>query len=480
MIKSLPHYILFLAISLWVVGLPLSSQAQRQMSEVTSLYTRLEKGVVSVVTAGHGSGFLVDKEGIIITNNHVVNDAGKEMMIRFGEGKVVTGKVVYQERQSDLAIVLVNLENIKDYTVLEMFTPPHQEPLVYPGEKIFAIGSPISWKTLEKTLTDGIASKLTDVFIMHNVNINPGNSGGPLFNFDGQVIGVNTFIRQRQSGPGVSGSMSILLAKPMVEAVKAKLKSGELVKPSPELLPDYPTDIYPLKEIFGTNAASLAEHPETFKLSGGEFEVIITTPVSGYKQKLLAEEKLLAARKKRATKRNYALSDDEYASKNETLFEVYSLEERTPIVKVIAIPKTKLTTSSKVNIGLSFLLEAATGVPAPVNTKREYKADFEKITLVDASGKEVCKPVLKGKQPSETLNQLLFTDGSTTTIIDKTYVGIYEYMPECFSHVRSGLGFRVTPEGESKPSFVSLPMKTQRAILQDFKPYWQYKHIPLP
>jgi hypothetical protein len=437
----------------------------------------LEKGVLSVISVGHGSGFLVDEAGIVITNNHVVNDAGKELMIRFGPGKVVMGKVVLQDRGSDLAVVLVNLKNLSGYTVLALYEPKEGEQIAYPGEKLFAIGSPISWRVLEKTLTEGIASKVLEDVIRHDVAINPGNSGGPLFNFDGKVIGVNTFIEQRDAGAGIAGSVSILKARPLIASVKQKLLAGELKPPSPELMPDYPSDFYPVSTLLRFDPSALPSRVLPYRHTGSDFEIFITTPVIGYKQQLIEERKQLQARAKRGTKKGFQVTDDEYASKNHAAYED-SLPELAPTIKITVVPKTKLTTGSKVAIGLA-VLAAAGGVPVPVHTKREFKSDFSSLELVDNSGQIVCLPLIKGIRPYEALDRVIVDAmGSTTSMRDKTYFGQYEYDPTCFAN-KPSLAFRITAQGEkSTPSLIPVSATTQTSVVNDFKPYWEFKKKP--
>lgn len=479
-----PHFFIpLMCVLLIVVGhliVPWSAMAQREMSELSKLYNALSPGVVSVISTGHGSGFLVDKEGIIITNNHVVNDAGKEMIIRFGAGKVVIGKVVLQDRRSDLAVVLVNLAQIQDYTVLKMYHSDTQTPLVYPGEKIFAIGSPLNWHVLEKTLTDGIASKVQEGFIMSNVNINPGNSGGPLFNFDGDVIGVNTFFIPGQGGPGVSGSMSIELAKPLVTQVKTQLSSGELTLPSAALLPDYPTDVYPIADMMREVPHLLPAHVDPYAQSGKDFEAIFSTPPLGYKQQLAIEKITLENRADRVKKGGYRMREDEYESKNRSFSDDILDDKLSPTVKVTVMPKQELKASSKFLVGLSVVASAFAGQILPVDVESQFKADLDKVMLVNQKGTEVCKPLLKGKVAITSANQSLFWGIiRSVSLLDKTYTGMYEYDPACFVQ-EPLLALKVIPEGTKEPSLIPISLKTQRAIFQDFKPYWTYRKLPIP
>jgi serine protease Do len=154
-----------------------------------------------------GSGFIINKNGTIITNNHVINNA-EDIVVRVGE-KEYEAKVLGADPYSDLAVLKIDA-NIK-------FTPVKfgNSDKARVGDWVVAIGNPFG---LGGTVTSGIISarnrdiNLTryDDFIQTDASINQGNSGGPLFNLDGDVIGINTAI----IAPGQSGSIGIGFAIP--------------------------------------------------------------------------------------------------------------------------------------------------------------------------------------------------------------------------------------------------------------------------
>ena len=143
-----------------------------------------------------GSGFLIDKQGHIVTNNHVVEDA-KEIQVTFTDGSTVIANVVGKDLDADIAVIKVERlpEGIKPL-------PFGNSKKVQVGQRAIAIGNPFG---LDSTLTTGVISargrlyptrqagqggvfSLGDVF-QTDAAINPGNSGGPLFNSSGEVIG---------------------------------------------------------------------------------------------------------------------------------------------------------------------------------------------------------------------------------------------------------------------------------------------------
>jgi serine protease Do len=154
-----------------------------------------------------GSGFIVDKEGTVITNNHVINNA-EDIVVRVGE-KEYKAKIVGADPYMDIAVLKIESKDI--------FTPVKfgDSDRARVGDWVMAIGNPFG---LGGTVTAGIISarnrdiNLTryDDFIQTDASINQGNSGGPLFNMDGDVVGINTAI----IAPNQSGSIGIGFAIP--------------------------------------------------------------------------------------------------------------------------------------------------------------------------------------------------------------------------------------------------------------------------
>jgi S1-C subfamily serine protease len=153
---------------------------------------------------GQGSGFIIDREGIILTNAHVVNQADKVTVI-LKDGRSLEGKVRGVDPVTDLAVVKIT--GAKNLPIAEL----GNSDLVKVGDWAIAVGNPFG---LDNTVTLGIVSTLKRSsaavgmsdkrldFIQTDAAINPGNSGGPLLNAQGQVIGINTAIRADATGIG--------------------------------------------------------------------------------------------------------------------------------------------------------------------------------------------------------------------------------------------------------------------------------------
>ena len=158
---------------------------------------------------GVGSGFIMSKEGYILTNNHVVEDAD-QIKVKLAGGKEFDGKIVGRDPKTDLA--LVKIAGDSDLQPLKLGNSDDLKV----GNWVVAVGSPFG---LEQTVTAGIVSAKGrvigsgpyDNFIQTDASINPGNSGGPLINLQGEVVGINTAIIA--SGQGIGFAIPINMAK---------------------------------------------------------------------------------------------------------------------------------------------------------------------------------------------------------------------------------------------------------------------------
>ena len=170
-----------------------------------------------------GSGFIMDKEGYIVTNDHVIEDAD-QIKVRLSNEKEFDAELVGRDPKTDLA--LIRIAPSADLTPLAMGDSDALEV----GNWVVAIGSPFG---LEQTVTAGIVSAKGrtigagpyDDFIQTDASINPGNSGGPLLDLQGRVIGINTAIVA--SGQGIGFAIPINMAKGIIRQLK---NEGEVTR----------------------------------------------------------------------------------------------------------------------------------------------------------------------------------------------------------------------------------------------------------
>jgi serine protease Do len=173
-----------------------------------------------------GSGFIVSRDGYIITNNHVVGEADL-VLVTIGDNEPVRAQVVGTDPATDLAVIRVRGRN--DLPVLPFGDSDRLEV----GDWVIAIGQPFG---LSHTTTSGIVSALGrsnidltryEDFIQTDAAINPGNSGGPLVNLDGQVVGVNTAILGPHGNIGIGFAIPINLVKNVYEQIR---KNGKVIR----------------------------------------------------------------------------------------------------------------------------------------------------------------------------------------------------------------------------------------------------------
>lgn len=173
-------------------------------------------------TAASGSGFILSADGYIVTNHHVVAGA-KEVKVRLTDKRELLAKVIGSDERTDIALLKVEAANLPTLKI-------GSAQKLQVGEWVLAIGSPFGF---DHSATAGIVSAKgrslpTDnyvSFIQTDVAINPGNSGGPLFNLDGEVIGINSQIYSRSGGfMGVSFAIPIETAMEVVKQLQAKGK----------------------------------------------------------------------------------------------------------------------------------------------------------------------------------------------------------------------------------------------------------------
>ena len=172
-----------------------------------------------VPSASLGSGFIISNDGYILTNAHVV-DGANVVTVKLTDKREFRAKVVGTDKQSDVAVLKISASNLPTVKIGD----PNQSKV---GQWVVAIGSPYGF---DNTVTSGIISAKArslpnenyTPFIQTDVPVNPGNSGGPLFNLQGQVIGINSMIYS-QTG----GFQGLSFAIPIDEAIRVK---DELVK----------------------------------------------------------------------------------------------------------------------------------------------------------------------------------------------------------------------------------------------------------
>lgn len=166
-----------------------------------------------------GSGFIISHDGYVLTNTHVVSGAD-EVIVKLKDQREFKAKIIGTDKRTDVALIKIDATGLPSASI-------GNPSSLKVGQWVAAIGSPFG---LENTMTQGIVSAIGRAlpqenfvpFIQTDVAINPGNSGGPLYNLDGQVVGINSQIYSRSGGSvGLSFSIPIDVAMNITEQLKS-------------------------------------------------------------------------------------------------------------------------------------------------------------------------------------------------------------------------------------------------------------------
>jgi 2-alkenal reductase len=226
-----------------------TSMSQASIVPAEDVVAKVSPAVVTVVNeqrfqtgaetqlqpVGSGTGFVIDGDGHIVTNWHVVN-GGEQFLVIFADGSKQNAKLVGSDEVSDIAVVQVSGKVPAPLTFGDSST-------LKPGEPVLAIGSPLG--AFSNTVTEGIVSatgrnfpyqsggpQVYDNLVQHDAAINPGNSGGPLLDLQGNVVGVNTLgIPTDDQGQPVQGLFFAIPSNTVQTIVEKLIKDGKVVYP---------------------------------------------------------------------------------------------------------------------------------------------------------------------------------------------------------------------------------------------------------
>jgi 2-alkenal reductase len=200
---------------------------------VTVVNEQTVQGVTSVMTpVGSGTGFIIDDDGHVVTNWHVVN-GGQQFQVIFANGERRDATLIGSDELSDLAVVKVD-------GGVPGTVPLGDSDALKPGQPVLAIGSPLG--SFTNTVTQGIVSATNRDFpdpsggnytnlIQHDAAINPGNSGGPLFNMSGEVVGVNTLGIPEENGQPVQGLFFAIPSNTVKRISEILMTEGKVTYP---------------------------------------------------------------------------------------------------------------------------------------------------------------------------------------------------------------------------------------------------------
>ena len=455
-----PLYIMKVKILILVVSLILVSivcgqvSAARKVSEEAVIFREIRDAVFTIYgDRGHGSGFLIDKVGLILTNSHVIA-ASSRISVQLNPNTRVPATLLAEDKQKDIAVLRVAPEIVKELPILKIADRPAAD-LAFEGERVIAIGSPLNQIRI---LTSGIVSKVEERAIISDVNINPGNSGGPLINMDSEVIAINTFGDISPVTAGVAGGILISLVMPLLDQARLKLDEEP---PPPTLLPVVPEDPFPIEGLKWT--AERCGKTSNYTLKAPGFDIQILTPSRRYFLTKISTGPLTEKRRSREAAAGVPQSEM-YDPLGDLLKEWAEYAgEYSPLVQIHVVPATGQTSGS---VLLNLLGAAAAGYSGTYyqgSYTYEFKSDLQDLELMD--GDNVVPEVLRGmRMMRHSISE------RSVRMKDIAQRGVFMFLPEVFKSPN----LRLKILDLKKPGqIINVPISQacREQILADFEPY---------
>lgn len=403
-----------------------------QVDSLAEHFRDLKSSTVTVWQQdGHGTGFLVDRSGLIVTNQHVV-DGHTYLAVQFDNQRKVAAEVLAEDKQKDVAVLRVNLANVSDVAIAPI---AQGSGALLEGERVFTIGNPLD---KEKVLTTGVVSKVDQDSIISDISISVGNSGGALFNSSGNVVGITTWRQGHGSSSGLSGIVPIAEAADLLAVARSKAAG---TPPSARLLPVAPPIKYPIDALRAIGNKPWAKDIYSFKL--GDVDVEIITPVTRYQVVMERAARAQKERDKRAKKAGAPPEEEHQPTDYETKFD--------SVVMINVDPTLKQ----------DFWKSMATRNQVVMH----FKSDFLKMRLL--CGETEIEPILPGRFPL-TLN----TQSGAVRVDDSSFVGHYTYPPDAIAPTCKQVSVEVYLSKEpDKPLVKVLDPNAVTQIWADFDPF---------
>lgn len=414
--------------------------------DAAALYERFRGGVFKIVNdGGHGTGFLVHEDGLIVTNHHLIAGA-TYLAAKLDDRQKYQVVVVADDASHDVAVLRIHPDTVRGRPVLPFADDSPTRACVAVGDTVVAIGNPLSTDTI---LTKGVVSQVLADAMYSDVSINPGNSGGPLLDRHARVVGINTFGFGADRGPGLSGIIRIHVARGALDSALEAIKGKE--PPSPRPLPVESTFRFSPESV-KSMALARKRTMKDYHLEAGKIDVQVFTPVLIASDLLRGEQEAAEAHRKRRGGKE----DEIGAGGGEVGQRVYNWQKNEdnfrPVVAVRAYPEVKLSAGSAFLMGL-----VGTG------GKLRFKTDFDRMEL--RRGDQIVEPIHPGR-----IKEVVNVEGNVASMKDIGYWGLYEYPPEAFLS-GAAITLRIWEQGVAEPHVLPLPEDLLSRVRDDYRPY---------
>jgi S1-C subfamily serine protease len=394
---------------------------------------------------GHGTAFLVDPKGLLLTNQHVVAGS-RYFTAAFDDEHRLEAKLLVADSNEDVAVLAVNLEQLPGLPVTTLADDSEEHPAAQEGDDVYAIGSPLHQ---QKIITSGIISKIEAGAWITDVMIDHGNSGGPMFDTKRRVIGINTF----GEGRGVSGTIRIYKARPIIEQARARLSETAGAMPSAAFRPAFPKAHYPAEEM--KRMVLLQDFDlEKYHVDGDRFHVYVLTPPA----QCYAEHKTeILAAKGRKKRRKDSAAQDTYDPTADIKDWAQYVGEYRATVQIVVEPKIKATAGSAF----------ASGFAGSRVLHYRYQGDVDTLRL-RLNALQVA-PIVFGREPIGGEMK-----GPGGHMEDVAYLGYAEFTPDTFDPAagrNGGLVVEIVDESRNgEVTKVTIPQDLVQRVWNDFAP----------
>lgn len=437
----------FFLIAILCLLLSASLNTVKAYESASEIFNLVKNSIVEISSFDKTTGTLISDDGLILTNNKGIKDSDY-LKIRLLSGEELEAKVLVQDRKKDLALLWINTSGIKNFQVAKF---SNEDPLVLIGEELIAFAAP---ERREKTpiITKGIVSRYKDGLINHDAGLSATGYGGPIFNYDAEIVGINVKSDSLQASvAGLRGGVLVsavdikdidLLIKEAKSLMKTSSKPKIYKKIS--TLPDYPVD----KVDFG----DLDKAPRAYKylffntdnfVKSADYKILFNDPVIAYREMLIKDKEKMKRREKKAEKKGFTTSKDEYDSENLSFFDFEELKEA-----VI-----------EVNFWPNIVIYRTTYGSNQVLPKR-YIKNFD---ITDKEGNTICQPLSRIRQD--------ITDLFSIDLKDRVFAAKNKYDPRCF-YKEEQFYISAEYEGEEKILKRKIPYNIRKYLVDDFEQYW--------
>ena len=250
--------------------------------DLAEIFKRLQSSVVTVWSEfGHGTGFIIDEAGLILTTQHVVGPS-VYIAVQFDATHKIPATLVAASAEKNIAVLWANLVGLPGATVAPVFGTTSAAMSAVEGAGVLSIGSPINQR---KVMTIGTVRKVEARTIITDINLNRENSGGPLINTAGEVIGITTFPDADNVARVIPSVIRIEEAAPLIADAHALI--SQLPNPPALLMPVDPTDSFPIEAVKETLVSDKFDS-KPYSVGMGDFEMLMITPTLKYRMQTYA------------------------------------------------------------------------------------------------------------------------------------------------------------------------------------------------